>query len=396
MQRIQGGVTAPAGFLAGATYCGIKTRGPDLSLVFSERPCIGAGVFTTNKVKAAPVRLTEQHLGVAQPQAIIANSGNANACTGEYGHRSARETTALVAAKLGIAPEQVLVASTGVIGVPLPMDKIRAGIEALTISPDGGHQAALGIMTTDTHPKEAAVSLDLGAKVTLGAMAKGAGMIHPNMATLFCFVTTDAALEPEFARAALREAVGNSFNMISVDGDTSTSDTLLLLANGAAGNRPLAAGTPEAAAFQAALNALTIHTARAIARDGEGATKLIEARVEGAGTLQDARLAARAIVSSNLTKAAIYGNDPNWGRILCAVGYSGAEVDPDVVDVIVEGIPLMRAGLPLPFDKRAASDALRTEEVHILVDLHRGDASATAWGCDLTEEYVRFNAEYTT
>ncbi len=396
MQHIDGGITAPAGFLAGATYCGIKTKGPDLTLVFSERPCVGAGVFTTNKVKAAPLRLSEQHLKEARPQAIIANSGNANACTGEYGHSSAREMTALVAAKLGIAPEQVLVASTGVIGVPLPMDKIKAGIDAVTISRNGGHDAALGIMTTDTHPKEAAVVLDLDKKVSIGAIAKGAGMIHPNMATLFCFVTTDAALEPEFAQEVLRQAVDDSFNMISVDGDTSTSDTLLLLANGAAGNRPIASGTLEAAAFRGALNALTIHMAKEIARDGEGASKLIEARVIGAGTDRDARLAARSVISSNLTKAAIYGNDPNWGRILCAVGYSGADVDPDKVDVTVEGIPLMRAGLPLPFDKKQASEALHTEEVHIVVDLHQGEASATAWGCDLTEEYVRFNAEYTT
>jgi glutamate N-acetyltransferase/amino-acid N-acetyltransferase len=396
MKRIEGGITAPLGFLAGASYCGIKTKGPDLAIIYSERPCAGAGVFTTNKVKAAPLRLTEQHLRVARPQAIVANSGNANACTGEYGHQAAREMTALTAAKLGIAPEQVLVASTGVIGVPLPMEKIRSGIDAVTLARDGGHQAALGIMTTDTKPKEAAFQLDLGAPITLGAIAKGAGMIHPNMATLFCFVTTDAALEPEFARMALREAVGNSFNMLSVDGDTSTSDTLLLLANGMAGNRPVSAGTPEAGVFQEALNGITIQMAKLIARDGEGATKLVEARVAGAASEHDARLAARSIVSSNLTKAAIYGNDPNWGRILCAVGYSGAEVDPDVVDVTVQGIPLMRAGLPLPFDKKQASEALKAENIFILVDIHQGNGEATAWGCDLTEEYVKFNAEYTT
>jgi glutamate N-acetyltransferase/amino-acid N-acetyltransferase len=292
----------------------------------------------------------------------------------------------------------VLVGSTGVIGVYLPMEKVRAGIQAIRLSSDGGSAAAQAIMTTDTRPKTCAVRLDLsGASVTVGGMAKGSGMIHPNMATMLSFVATDAAIaNADFLRAALGEAVDSSFNMISVDGDTSTNDTLILMANGAAGNEPLQAGTPEAAVFQAALNYVAVELARAVARDGEGATKLIEVQVKGAATREDARKAARSVVRSSLLKAAVYGADPNWGRILCALGYSGAEVDQERADIAIGQVQLMRGGDILPFDKQLASAQLAGPDVFIYVDLHLGGASATAWGCDLTEGYVDINAKYTT
>ena len=392
-----GSVTSPKGFLAGATYCGIKTGGQDLSIVFSEVPCAAAAVFTTNKVKAVPILVSQEHLADGRAQAIVVNSGNANACTGDDGYAKAAETTRMVAEKLGIASADVLVASTGVIGVPLPIEKIRAGIQDVVLKRDGGHQAALGIMTTDTHPKEAACSVALGnATVTIGGMAKGAGMIHPNMATMLGFITSDALVEPSFLQAALRRAVDVSFNMISVDGDTSTNDTVLVLANGLAGNEVLREGSADAEAFENGLQRVATSLAQAVVRDGEGATKFIEVRVAGAASVADARLAARAVVGSNLVKAAVYGSDPNWGRILAAVGYSNAEVDPGLVDIIIGGVALMRAGRIQPFDKAQVSSILRQPDVFIDVDLHLGQGASTAWGCDLTEQYVVINSEYTT
>ena len=399
MEIIAGGdITSPQGFIAGATACGIKKSGLDLCVIASERPAFAAGVFTTNKVKAAPVLLCQEHLRHGRARAVVVNSGNANACTHEQGAADALEMARLTAEKLGIAPSEVLVASTGVIGVHLPMAKVREGIGAVRLSREGGQEAAKAIMTTDTRPKTCAVRLDVGGRtVTIGGMAKGSGMIHPNMATMLAFVTTDAAVtDSGFLRACLLEAADRSFNLISVDGDTSTNDTLILLANGAAGNDPIRASTPAAAAFQDGLNCVTAELAKAVARDGEGATKLIEVRVRGAATQEDARKAARAVVCSNLVKSAVYGADPNWGRILCAAGYSGAEVDQERADIAVGHVQLMKDGQILPFDRRQASAQFAGTDVFIFVDLHLGDAEAVAWGCDLTEAYVDINAKYTT
>ena len=394
----EGGITAPKGFVAGATRCGLKPSGNlDLAVVYSDRPCVATGVFTSNKAKAAHVLLDQERLRSGRAQAVVVNAGNANACTGEQGRVAALEMARLVGEKFEIKPELVLVASTGVIGVPLPMEKVRTGIAQLQVSREGAADAAHAIMTTDTRPKECAVEFELdGHVVTIGAMAKGAGMIHPNLATLLVFITTDAALELPLARAALRQAIDLSFNSISVDGDTSTNDTAVLLANGSAGNVPVIGDKADARIFQEALNYVAISLAKQVARDGEGATKLIEVNVEGAANLEDARIAARAVTRSNLVKAAFYGNDPNWGRILCAVGNSGANVDPGRVDIAIEGIPLMVAGEPLPFDKKQASAAMNQPDVNVKVRLNIGSGKATAWGCDLTEDYVKINAEYTT
>lgn len=392
-----GSVTSPGGYLAGAARCGIKTEGYDLAILFSEVPSAAAGMFTTNKVKAAPILVCQRHLANGQAQAVVVNSGNANACTGDEGYAKALEMARLVAGKTGVAADDVLVASTGIIGVPLPMEKVRSGISAITLSRDGGHEAARAIITTDTRPKEVACSVRLhDAAVTIGGMAKGAGMIHPNMATMLAFITTDAAVEKSFLRAALRHAVEDSFNMISVDGDTSTNDTVVALANGVAGNEAITSDSPDAPIFQQALNQVALSLAKSIARDGEGATKLIEVMVSGAASKADARLAARAVVSSNLVKSAIYGGDPNWGRILAAIGYSGAEVDQNRVDIAIGDLALMRQGIIQPFDKAYASSKLKAPEVFIKANLNLGDNTATAWGCDLTEEYVVVNSEYST
>jgi glutamate N-acetyltransferase/amino-acid N-acetyltransferase len=372
--------------------CGIKPSGkPDLALVASRTPAAVAGVFTTNRVKAAPVILSQQRAAAGRARAAIVNSGNANACTGEEGMRAAERMAAAAARRLELAADEVLVLSTGVIGVPLPVEKIEAALPALTPSPDGGDAAARAIMTTDTRPKTAAVELALeGATVRIGGMAKGAGMIHPNMATMLAVITTDAAIAPADLQRHLSASARRSFNRIDVDGDTSTNDSVVLLANGASGT------TLPGELFAEALTQVCVTLARQIAADGEGATKLLEVTVTGAARLEDAEKAARAITRSTLVKAAMYGNDPNWGRILCAAGYSGAVFDPAAARLVVQGIPLFAHGVPLPFDAPAASAALRAPEVAVQLDLGSGDESATAWGCDLSPEYVRFNAEYTT
>jgi glutamate N-acetyltransferase/amino-acid N-acetyltransferase len=392
LRPIDGGVTAPQGFVAGAMACGIKPSGkPDLALVASLRPAAVAGVFTTNWVKAAPVILSQQRAAAGRARAVIVNSGNANACTGEEGMRAAERMAAAAARRLDVAADEVLVLSTGVIGVPLPVEKIEAALPALTPSPDGGDAAAQAIMTTDTRPKTAAVEVAIdGAMVRLGGMAKGAGMIHPNMATMLAVITSDAAIAPADLQRHLSAAARRSFNRIDVDGDTSTNDSVVLLANGASGT------TLPGEVFAEALTQVCVSLARQIAADGEGATKLLEVTVTGAGRLEDAETAARAITRSTLVKAAMYGNDPNWGRILCAAGYSGAVFDPAGARLVVQGIPLFAHGVPLPFDALAASAALRAPEVAVHLDLGSGNESATAWGCDLSPEYVRFNAEYTT
>ena len=391
-----GGVTTPRGFTAGATCAGIKKKDvPDLCLLISEVPCAAAGLLTQNRVKAAPVIYCQQRLQAGKAQAIVVNSGCANACTGEPGLADAVEMAALAAGLIGASPDDVLVASTGVIGDRLPMERLRAGMGRIHLSPDGGGELARAIMTTDTVPKEIAVSMG-GNGTVIGGAAKGSGMIHPNMATMLGFLTTDANVEPGFLKTALRQAADVSFNMTSIDGDTSTNDTLLLLANGLAGNDLITGGSGEAAAFQEALNRVCIHLAREIARDGEGATRLIEVTVNGALSLNEARQAARTIVSSPLVKTAVHGCDPNWGRVLAAAGRSGVELVEGKIDLDIGGIRLLEAGRALAFEKKEVAAALDKEEVTIVLNLNLGNGTATAWGCDLSAEYVDINSKYTT
>lgn len=399
------GIVSPQGFRAGATYCGLKTYGEgklDLGLIVSEVVCKVAGVFTTNVVKAAPVLLDQQVVAQGEAQAIIFNAGIANACTGEQGLEDAHEMARLAAVKLGIAPKLMLVTSTGVIGHLLPMAKIRAGVEAVELRQGevAGTSTSFAIMTTDTRPKRCVVRTTLGGKsVVIGGMCKGAGMIHPNMATMLCYLTTDVAATHDFLQTALADLVQDTFNMITVDGDTSTNDSVLLLANGLAGNPELGsnASPEDERKFKKALQAIMTYLAKEIARDGEGATKLIAVTVRGALDKAQARLAARTAVGSNLTKAAIYGCDPNWGRVIAAIGRSGAAFDPAKVDISIGGLCLMRNGVPQSFEKAAAQQALSGPEVFVEVDLHTaGTAEATAWGCDLTQEYVVINSEYET
>ena len=394
-----GRVTTPQGFVAGAVYAGIKTPGPgklDLAILASEVACTAAAMFTRSTVKAPAVLLSQAHMRNGAAQAVVVNAGCANVATGAQGQRDAGEMAMLAAAKAGIATSRVLVGSTGVIGRPLPMDKVRDGIARIALASDGGAAFARAIITTDTHPKECAISFRANRRVYhIGACAKGSGMIHPDMATMFCWITTDAPVELRFLRTALKRAVDASLNMISIDNDTSTSDTTAILANGAAGGPAIVAGTPAAAAFERALAYACTTMARMLARDGEGATKLIEARVEGARTLAEARAAAKTVIASPLVKSAVHGNDPNWGRILMAIGRSGARVRLDRARVWL-GDTMVYRGAPLPFDEARASAYLRHEEVALRADLGAGDAAATAWGCDLTADYVRINSDYTT
>jgi glutamate N-acetyltransferase/amino-acid N-acetyltransferase len=391
-----GSVTSPKGFLAGATCAGIKEKERlDLGILASEVPCVAAGLLTTNRIKAAPVVLCQQRLQSGKAAAIVVNSGCANACTGEQGMADAAEMTELAAGVIGVPAEDVLVASTGVIGQPLPMERLRAAMRQIALSRDGGHELVRAMMTTDTVPKEAAVKSD-GGGFSIGGVAKGAGMIHPDLATFLCFLTTDARVDIDFIKVALRQAADVSFNMVSIDGDTSTNDTVLLLANGQAENEPISGESEQAEVFQQALNQLCIYLTKEMARDGEGATKLIEVRVGGATSLMAARLAARTIVSSPLVKAAVYGNDPNWGRVVMAVGRSGVEVVEDKIDLYLGDICLVKAGCPQPFDREEAVKVLDRGEVFIDLNLNLGNATATAWGCDLTEEYVKINSHYTT
>jgi len=395
-----GSITSPEGFCAGATYTGMKqkARGSlDLGILFSEAPCVATALFTTNRIKAAPVVLSQQRLRSGRAVAVVLNSGCANACTGESGLASAAEMADLAAESIGLSPDDVLVASTGVIGQPLPMKLIRAGIDQIVLSRGGGHQLAKAIMTTDTVPKEMAVAARVGkSQFTIGGIAKGSGMIHPNLATLLCCLTTDAAVDIDFLRSALRRAVDASFNMVSIDGDTSPNDMVLVMANGLAGNEPISQGSEPAEVFQQALEQVCIYLAKSIARDGEGASKLIEVTVNGAPTVVEARLVARTVVSSPLVKAAVYGNDPNWGRIVAAAGRSGAEVVESELDIYIGNICLVKAGCPLPFDKEKVIAVLGSSEVPVSLQLNLGTATATAWGCDLSEEYVTINSRYTT
>jgi glutamate N-acetyltransferase/amino-acid N-acetyltransferase len=391
-----GGVTSPGGFLAGAVKAGIKyadKRRLDLGILFSEAPCTAAAVFTRNLVKAAPVILDQQRLRKGRARAVIVNSGFANACTGAPGMADAIEMAAIAARHTGLPAEDVLVASTGVIGARLPMERVRAALPEVKLSASGGHNIARAIMTTDTVPKEVAVR---AGGFTIGGMAKGSGMIHPDMATLLCFLTTDADVEVGFLKQALRKAVDISFNMVSIDGDGSTNDTVLILANGTAGGGTVVKGGRRAGIFQEALAQVCTHLAKAIARDGEGATRLIEVTVSGAASTQDARLAARAVVGSALVKAAVHGCDPNWGRVVAAAGRSGAALDPGKIGLEMGGVLLVRDGAPVPFEKDRVVKILGSKEVPIALHLHLGRGKATAWGCDLSAEYVKINAEYTT
>jgi glutamate N-acetyltransferase/amino-acid N-acetyltransferase len=392
-----GSITSASGFLAGAVHAGIKSQDQlDLAMLCSEATCKAAGVFTTNQIKSAPVVLSKRHISKGRAQAIVANAGCANACTGKQGLTDALGMANLAAAKLGISPEEVLVASTGVIGVSLPMERIAAAIPRVKLKKRGGHDFCRAIMTTDTRPKEIAIRVDSKeGKFAIGGVAKGAGMIHPNMATLLCFIATDALVTGDFLSAALHTAVDGSFNMISIDGDTSPSDCTFLLANGLAGNEPVDFSNSET--FQEALNAVCTHLARSIARDGEGATKFIEITVEQAEDEVGARQAARAVASSALVKAAIHGNDPNWGRIVAALGRSGARVEEDKLDVYLNEVCVMEQGSPSIFSKVDMISALsNSDSVLMKLCLNLGNSKATAWGCDLSEEYVTINSAYTT
>jgi len=395
VKNVNGGtVTSPQGFLAGATSASIKTKGGlDLGILCSEGPCVAVGMFTINKVKAAPVVWSQGRVAGGKAQAIVVNAGCANACTGEPGLEDAAEMAKLAAKKLKLKAADVLVASTGVIGHRLPMERIAAGLKDISLSVDGGHELAKAIMTTDTFPKEIAVAASDGS-FTIGGIAKGAGMIHPNMGTMLAFLTTDAAVDRAVLDKALRQAVDVSFNMVTIDGDTSPNDTVVVLANGKAGR--VESGTKAEKEFQAALTEVCTYLARCIARDGEGATKLIEVKVEKALSLADARAAARTIVGSPLVKAAVHGCDPNWGRIIAAVGRSGCEFDGAKIDLFLNDICVVRGGVAHYFDKKEVSLLMSGTEVSVQVSLNLGEWQATAWGCDLSAEYVSMNAEYST
>ncbi|MBO4948118.1 MAG: bifunctional glutamate N-acetyltransferase/amino-acid acetyltransferase ArgJ [Peptococcaceae bacterium] len=399
MQILENGsVTSPRGFTAAAVAAEIKYTGrTDLAIVYSKVPAQAAAVYTLNRFKAAPLRVTEENISNGVAQAIVVNSGIANAGMGAEGMRLAREMSDCAAEALDIAKDDVIVASTGVIGMPLPMDRVKAGVQkaAKALYPDGGHDVAKAIMTTDTVCKEMAVQLRIDGKlVTIGAMAKGSGMIHPNMATMLGFITTDVNIDNKALQAAFKANIDDSFNMVSVDGDTSTNDMVVILANGQAGNTLLTEESPDFPAFKQALREICIEMAQKIAGDGEGATKLVECTVTGAATKEDARLAAKAIIASSLVKTAIYGNDANWGRIACAAGYSGAQFDPDKVNIFIGDVQVAQNGMGLEFDEAKATETLKQKKVNILVKFNIGTEEATAWGCDLTYDYVSINADY--
>ena len=416
MKQIKGGITAPKGFMAAGVEAGIKYENrKDMAIIYSEQPCVVAGTFTSNRVKAAPVKW-DMEIVEKSPfaQAVIVNTGIANAGTGAEGMRICEETAAEAAKLLGIPKNAVLVGSTGVIGAQLPMDKIKAGVAKLAAakaaSTEAGTDASKAIMTTDTVNKEIAVSVEIaGVTVTIGGMSKGSGMIHPNMCTMLGYVTTDAVIDHDTLTEMVKNDVIDTYNMISVDGDTSTNDTLLVMANGMAGNAPIKKGTKEYDAFYEALHFVNETQAKRLAADGEGAMALIETSVFHADTKENARILARSVISSSLTKAAIYGHDSNWGRILCALGYAGADFDPEHMAIYYgnaagkdaaaqgdfsAGMLIYEDGIGAPYSEDAATKLLSEPEVYIWVDLKMGNASATAWGCDLTYDYVKINADY--
>ena len=407
---IEGGVCAPAGFLASGVLAGIKKNSvkKDLALVFSERDCCAAGMFTKNVVKAEPVLITRDRVSPDNPcsrqiRGIVANSGNANACTGEEGRRNALRMTDSVEKELKVPAGSVLVCSTGVIGQQLNIEAVEKAVPSLAagLGKTGNADARVAIMTTDTVYKECAVEFEIkGKKVRIGAMAKGSGMIHINMGTMLAFITTDADISQKMLYKALKTAGDATFNCVSVDGDTSTNDTLLILANGAAGNIPVTAENEDYGIFLEALTLLSTEMAKKIAGDGEGATHLIECNVEGAKSLESARVLAKSVISSSLVKAAFFGKDANWGRILCALGYSGELFNPRTVDLSFENskgrVEVYHQGVPLDFDEEKAKVILSEQEVLIYVKMNEGTAKASAWGCDLTYDYVKINGDYRT
>lgn len=403
MKITEGGVTAAKGFTANGIHCGIRKNKTkrDLSLIFSSVPANAASVYTTNLVKGAPLTVTKKHLEDGKAQAVICNSGNANTCNAN-GIEIAERMSELTAAALGIQPEDVIVASTGVIGQPLSLEPIAAGMEALAAGL-GAHSglAAEGIMTTDTKKKEIAVSFDIGGvECKIGGIAKGSGMIHPNMATMLVFITTDCAISTQMLKKALSTDIQSTFNMVSVDGDTSTNDMVSILANGMAGNKEITSEGEDFSEFMKALNTVTVYLCKAIAGDGEGATKMIECSVTGAKELMTAKTVAKSVICSSLTKAAMFGADANWGRVLCAIGYSGAAVDVGKVDVAFASaageIAVCKNGAGVDFSEEKAKQILLEHEITIKIDLNDGDSCAVAWGCDLTYDYVRINGDYRT
>ena len=405
MKKINGGVTAAKGFEAAAAAAQIKYKDrTDMALIYSKAPCVAAGTFTTNVVKAAPVKW-DQEIVKNSPKvhAVVINSGIANACTGEEGYGYCEQTAQAAERLLRIPVSSVLVASTGVIGMQLPMDRIRDGVALLAgakaDTEEAGLEAAKAIMTTDTKPKYAAAQVEIGGKiVTVGGMCKGSGMIHPNMCTMLGFVTTDAVITKEMLQKALSEDIQDTYNMVSVDGDTSTNDTVLLLANGMAGNPVIEKEDEHYAAFKEALNYVNTELANKIAGDGERATCLLEVKIVGAESREQAVTLSKSVITSSLTKAAIYGHDANWGRILCAMGYSGAQFDPDKVDLYFESaagkLKIIENGVSTGYSEELATKILSEEYVTAIADMKMGEASATAWGCDLTHEYVNINADY--
>ncbi|MBO4341744.1 MAG: bifunctional ornithine acetyltransferase/N-acetylglutamate synthase [Clostridia bacterium] len=404
MKMITGGVCAPKGFKAGGIHCGIRKNKDkrDLALIYSEVPAAAAATYTSNLVKGAPLKVTKENIADGYARAVICNSGNANTCN-KNGVEVAKEMCSLLAAELGIKPEDIIVASTGVIGQPLDIEPIKNGIPALiaSINENGSTQAAEGIMTTDTVYKEVAVEFEIGGKTCrIGGIAKGSGMIHPNMATMLVFITTDAAISPAMLQKALSGDIKSTFNMISVDGDTSTNDMVSVMANGMSGNDIIDSDGEAFGVFMKALNTVTVGLCRMIAGDGEGATKLLECKVSGAKTQKDANAVAKSVICSSLLKAAMFGSDANWGRVLCAIGYSGAAVDVEKIDVSFRSakgeIPVCEMGYGIDFSEEKAKEILLEKEIEILINLNDGDYSACAWGCDLTYDYVKINGDYRT
>lgn len=405
MNIIEGGVNAAKGFVSSGVYAGLKKAKKDMALIYSEEGCVVAGTFTTNKVKAAPVVYDQGIVrSGALVHAVVVNSKNANACTGERGYKDCIESASELAKALGVKQEECLVASTGVIGVPLPMDTIKKGIgllcSSLSSSIEAADAAANAICTTDTCKKEIAVSFTVdGKECHMGGMAKGAGMIHPNMATTLSFITTDAKIEKNTLQKLLGSTVEDTFNMISVDGDTSTNDTCLVLANGMTGNKEITFdSTSDLDSFKEALDYVLSYLAKELVRDGEGATRFMEVKVENARTKHDARILARSIVSSNLFKAALFGSDANWGRVLCAMGYSGADFNPEKVELSFASckgeIKVLENGMPIEFSEDKAKEILLEKSVSVIAKCGDGSSSATAWGCDLTYDYVKINGDY--
>ncbi len=403
MIQVNGGICAAKGFMASGVHCGIRKNKTkrDLSLIYSETPCAAAAVYTTNLVKGAPLIVNKKHLANGKAQAVICNSGNANTCNAN-GIEVAEKTADCLAKALNIDSDDVIVSSTGVIGLPLDVEPIEKGIPKLIKElGDNSKQAAEGIMTTDTKVKEIAIEFEIdGKKCRIGGIAKGSGMIHPNMATMLVFITTDCNISSEMLQKALSTDIKETFNMISVDGDTSTNDMVTVLANGKAGNKEITADDDDFKTFMKALNTVNVYLCRRIVADGEGATKMLECKVEGANTLENAKLCAKSVVCSALTKAAMFGSDANWGRVLCAIGYSGAKVDVEKIDVKFKSakgeILVCENGAGVEFSEEKAKEILLEDEIEILVNLNSGEYSSVAWGCDLTYDYVKINGDYRT